>query len=190
MEPNDSATVSAETTEETGAEPTETKESSNDLSEIKTMLEQFNSDLGSLKRTVKGLSKKPERSETPEKTAADSSVLLEKAFLRTAGITDKEEVDLAISTAEKWGLTIDQLVDDDDFKTKLDRHRISKANATATSNVKGDKVRTVAKDSVEYWLAKGVPPTPDQLPNRARRAEIIRAFAKTSKGSGKTFYND
>lgn len=152
--------------------------------------ESLNQTLGSLKRELKDL-KKPK--ESPEKSTneqkPESNTLLEKAFLRTAGIVDKEEVELALETAKKWGVSIDTLVDDEDFKIKLEKVRTAKSNALATAGIKGDKGSSSVQNSVEYWLAKGTPPNASEVSDRKTRSKIVRAFMEQAK-NGKKFYND
>lgn len=154
----------------------------------KSDYESLNQTLGSLKRELKDLKKAPKETSTKE-DAPEGNTLLEKAFLRSAGITDKEEVELALTTAKKWGVSIDDLVDDEDFKGKLEKHRTTKSNALATSNIRGDKSGGNAKDTPAYWIAKGTAPTADQVPDRKARAAIARAMIANTK-SGKKFYND
>lgn len=150
----------------------------------------MNRTLGSLKRELKDLKKpKEETREEGSKTDNSSVELLQKAFLRSAQITDRDEVDLALSTAKKWGVSIDELVDDEDFKTKLDKLRTQKANELATSGVRGDGSSSNAKNSPDYWVAKGVPPTAQDVPDRKTRAKIARAMMDSAKSS-KKFYND
>jgi len=152
--------------------------------------ENLNQTLGSLKRELKDLKKpKEETKETPEKTQPDDSRLLEKAFLRSAGISTEEEVELALSTAKKWDMSVDKLVDDEDFKIKLEKLRTQKANELATSNLKGSGGQSQAKDTPEYWIAKGSPPSRTDVPNRVTRTKIARAMIENQK-SGKKFYND
>src|SRR3990167_6650213 len=74
--------------------------------------ETLNQTLGSLKRELKDLKKTKETTETPQTKPTDTG-LLQKSFLRAAGISDAEEVELALSTAKKWGVEVDTLVDDD-----------------------------------------------------------------------------
>jgi hypothetical protein len=155
----------------------------------KSEYETINQTLGSLKRELKDLKKPKETTDTPKKTENDSSGLLEKGYLRTAGISDAEEVELALSTAKKWGITVDALVDDEDFKTKLEKHRTQKANLAATTDIKGDKGTSSAKNSVEYWIAKGTPPSATDVPDRKTRAKIARAMMANEKSS-KQFYSD
>lgn len=134
-------------------------------------------------------SPKEEKTQVKKEETKPDNTLLEKAFLRSAGITDKEEVALALDTAEKWGLSVDALVDDEDFQTKLDKFRTKKANLEATSGIKGDKSGSSAKEDPEYWKAKGVPPTPEQVPNKKARVKIAKALMADAKNTGK-FYND
>lgn len=173
--------------------PAETGAGEGEQEEVVTLkkseYESINQTLGSLKRELKDLKKPKDTADTPKKTETDSSGLLEKGFLRAAGISDAEEVALALSTAKKWEMTVDTLVDDDDFKAKLEKHRTQKANLAATTDVKGDKGTSSAKNSVEYWVAKGTPPTPSEVPDRKTRAKIARAMMANEK-SGKMFYND
>ena len=131
--------------------------------------------------------KKPE-TKTEEKPDND---LLQKTFLRAAGIKDEDEVELALKTAEKWNVTVDQLVDDEDFKLKLEKLRDTKAAADATSNVKGSGGKsTDAKNTPEHWIAKSTPPTKEDIPDSTVRRKISRAFYEANKPSGKIeFYN-
>ena len=151
--------------------------------------DKMNQTLGSMKRELKDLKKpKEETKETPEQNHPDNT-LLQKAFLRSAQITDKEEVELALSTAKKWGLTVDDLVDDVDWQAKLDKFRTTKSNAVATSKVRGGQGSSEAKNTPEYWIAKGVPRSREDVPDRATRVKIAKAFMESGKNT-KKFYND
>lgn len=156
----------------------------------KTEYEKLNQTLGSLKRELKDLKKPKETAtETPQTKPAEIG-LLQKSYLRAAGISDAEEVELALSTAKKWGVEVDQLVDDEDFKVKLDKLRTNKANAVAVSNVRGSASTESAKNTPEYWMSKGAPPSKADVPDRKTRAKIVRAMMEKASTSGKTFYND
>ena len=151
--------------------------------------ETANQTLGSLKRQVKDLSKpKDESRETPKNQPEDFG-LLHKSYLRAAGIVAEDEVELARDIQKKTKMDWDKLVDDDYFKAKLEGLRTQKSNELATSNIKGGTGDSQAKNTPEYWLAKGAPPTAEQVPDRKTRASIARAFM-ASAGSGKKFYND
>lgn len=159
------------------------------LAALEAELSKRDETIGSLKRDLKDAKKTKETVTSEKNEAPESNTLLEKAFLRSAGITDKEEVELALSTAKKWDMSIDALVDDEDFKGKLEKHRTTKSNALATSNIRGDKSGGSAKDTPAYWIAKGTAPTADQVPDRKTRATIARAMIANTK-SGKKFYSD
>ena len=123
---------------------------------------------------------------------ADTKLLerLEKLALGQAGITHQEDIELARNTAKKWNMEIDEVLADDDFKAKLERQQTNRANLDAT-NVRGGSNSSVqAKSKPEYWIAKGVPPTPEDLPDRKARAKIIRAMMDKAKTSGKTYYSE
>ena len=152
------------------------------------------SSYGSLKREFKDLKKSLEERQTEalKETKSDTSVVerLEKTILRSAQITAEDEVDLARSTAKKWGTDIESLLDDPDFQVKLKRLRDTKANELATSNIKGGQGVGQAKMTAEYWLSKGTPPTAAEVPDRKTRAAIARAFIGQGQTNGKRFYND
>jgi hypothetical protein len=166
----------------------------------KSDYEKLNQTLGSLKRELKDLkkSKTEETSSSTEttKTSSDSreeSRLLEKIermSLRQAGITHQDDMELARSTAKKWGVDIDEVLADEDFKVKLERQQASRSNVEATSGIKGSGGgSSQAKNSPEYWIAKGVPPSRTDVPDRATRAKIARAMMAQAKSGGR-FYND
>ena len=107
-----------------------------------------------LRDQLKGLQPKPE--EKVENKKSDEVLLekLEKLSLRTAGVTHPDDVELVRNTAKKWGVDIDEVVADDDFKVKLERQRTARANVEATSGVRGGGGKSDAKNTPEYWLAK------------------------------------
>jgi hypothetical protein len=168
----------------------EAKEDNVELETLREELRKRDETLGSLKRELKDLKKsKEEPDEPPKKGQPDTQELLQKTYLRAAGITNAEEVELALSTSKKWDMPIDALVDDTDFAEKLERHRTSKANADATSNIRGSGGKQQANQTPEYYIAKGTPPTPEQVSDRKVRAKIARAMMAHIK-TGKTFYNE
>lgn len=126
----------------------------------------------------------------PETAKPEDNGLLQKSFLRAAGITHPEDVALALTTSKKWGVEVDQLVDDDDFKAKLERQQSTRSNAQATSNIQGGAGAQQAKSTPDYWIAKGTPPSASDVPDRKARAKIARAMMENAKNNGKRFYND
>jgi hypothetical protein len=158
--------------------------------------ETLNQTLGSLKRELKDLKKaKEEPKETPTTNQPKSDDVLlqrvEKLAIKTAGIDHPDDVELARNTAKKWGMDIEEVLADDDFKAKLEKQQTSRANIEATSGVRGSgSAPTQAKLTAEYWQAKGTPPSPTDVPDAAKRREIIRGMMNASKGNGKMkFYN-
>lgn len=165
------------------------------ISVSKVEYEKMHQDLGSLKRELKDF-KKPkadvkETSKTNDKP--DDNRLMElatKSFLRSAGISKEKEIELALSLSKKWSINVDDLVSDEDFQVRLEKLRASESNALATSNVKGGSGgATQAKLTPEYWIAKGVPPTREDVPDRKTRVKIVEAMMGKNKGGDMKFYN-
>lgn len=177
-----------ETPEAVAVETPEAPESSAD--DLNARLEKLETENGSLKRDLKKATK-PKEEPTKADDGKQPDNLLQKAYLRSADIVEEDEVDLALETANKWDVSVDKLVDDEDFQVKLKKLRTNKANELATSNVRGNGGKsTEAKNTSAHWLAKGVPPTPEQVPDSKARRAIVRDFVKAAKGGGKTFYNE
>lgn len=156
--------------------------------------DKMNQTLGSLKRELKDLKKpkeEPKETSTTNAKSEDNRLLdrLEKMSLRQAGISHEDDITLARNTAKKWNMDIDDVLADDDFKIKLDRQQSERSNVQATSGIKGGAGVSKAKDTPEYWLSKGKPPTREEVPDRAARAKINKAFMDGAK-STKKFYND
>ncbi len=176
----------------------ETNDKGNDAVEADTIsipkkdYEKMNQDLGSLKRELKDFKKtKVEPTEKIE-SKSDDRVLekLEKFALRAAGVTHADDIKLAQDTAKKWGVDIDDVLADEDFKVKLGRQQTGRTNVEATSGVRGGgSSGTQAKNTSEYWIAKGNPPTPTDVPDRKVRAKITRDMMAAAKNGGKKFYN-
>lgn len=158
-------------------------------------LKAYESTVGSLKRELKDLKKSMEangqgKTEAP-KSQQEEFGLLQKSYLRSAGITDAEEVELAKGLSKKWDMELDVLVDDEDFKAKLEKIRTTKANAKAINVEGGSGTSGGAKNSVEYWSQKGELPTSKDVPDRKTRAAISRTMAERSRGGGGgKFYNE
>lgn len=157
--------------------------------------DKLNQTLGSLKRELKDLRKpKEDTKEDTSKTNTkpDENVLLQKLermSLRQANVTHEDDVKLARDTAKKWGVDIDEVLSDEDFKVKLGRQQAGRDNVQATSGVKGGAGSSQAKNTPEYWIAKGTPPSRADVPDLKVRAKIVRAMMANNK-SGKKFYND
>lgn len=135
---------------------------------------------------------KTSKNDEPVQPQSNNSDLLEKfdkLALKTEGITDDDEVELANKLKKETGKDMEDLLSSKYFQTELESLREGKANVAATSDVQGGSGASEAKMSPEYWLAKGEPPTKEDVPDRKTRAKIARAFMANAKSS-KTFYND
>ena len=134
------------------------------------------------------IDKKPE----PKKSDEDFG-LLELTFLKGEDIKSEDEIEFVKKELKEAGLTNDQLPKlfaNKYFKSQLDEFKTEKANVKAVAGIKGGRGgESEAKNTPEYWIAKGVPPTPEQVPDRQTRVKIARAMMNNEK-SGKKFYNE
>ena len=149
--------------------------------------------IGSLKRELKDLKKSVDDTKKTDKTPknqTDEFGLLQKTYLRSAGITEEDEVELARDVQKRTGLEWDKVPDDDYFKMKLDKLRDEKANAQATNIRGGGAAKSNAKNTPEYWMQKGGLPTPDDVSDRKTRASIVRAIKEKQDNAGGTYYNE
>lgn len=186
-ETNEEAVVAPEVNEGEGEAET--------LTISKKDYEKLNQDLGSLKRENKLLKKpkeEPSETSTPNQKPDDKLLQrMEKMALKTAGIDHSDDIELAQTTAKKWGMDLEDVLGDEDFKVKLEKQQSARTNLTATSNVKGGSGVSQAKNTPEYWKAKGQPPTPADVPDKTLRQKIVRSMRDDAKGDGKMkFYND
>lgn len=86
-------------------------------------------------------------------------------------------------------MPLDELVDDPDFKEKLEKHRADVANAQATSHIRGDGSGSDASQSAAFYIARGAPPTRAEVPDRKTRVAITKQMMASEKEGGK-FYNE
>ena len=152
-------------------------------------LVKYKATVGSLNRELKDLKKKSleTKTETPE-VKADEFGLLQKTFLVSSGIKDADEIELAKEIQKKTGVDWDKLVEDDYFQSRLTKLRNTKENALAT-DVKGGSGGGVTK-SADFFIAKGVPPTAKDIPDRKARVAIINQMMDAEKNGGGKFYNE
>lgn len=148
----------------------------------------YKATVGSLKRDMKDLKKSLDtKTETPE-VKADEFGLLQKTFLVSSGIKDADEIELAKEIQKKTGVEWDKLVEDDYFQSRLTKLRNTKENANAT-DVTGGSGGGVTK-SADFFIAKGVPPTAKDIPDRKARVAIINQMMDAEKNGGGKFYNE
>lgn len=140
----------------------------------------------------------PEKKDKKEDKQPNEFGLLEKAFLKSSGITDSEEIELARKYYEDFGgkKQLDEIVEHPFFKAEIDKMRTAKTNATATANLKGEGGDAgKMKEDPDYWLSKATKNSegelmfPEELPKDFKlRAAIVDKFTDSSK-SNKKFYN-
>ena len=165
----------------------------------KSEWEKHNQTLGALKREIKDLKKAKEETpkETPTNQKPDDALLqkqaerLEKLAFKQHEISHEDDIELARKTAKKWGMDVEDVLGDEDFKVKLEKQQTSRSNVLAASGKGGANHGTNVKNSPEYWLAQGRPPTPEEVPDLAARSEILGALMEASKrGDGSKFFQD
>lgn len=169
-----------------------TQDTNETISVSKSDYEKLTQTLGSLRRELKDLKKVSTKEDVSSETKpVDNKSIerVEKLALRQANITHPDDIELARKTAKKWNMDIEDVLVDDTFTILLDKERTKRNNIEATTNIKGQASTNQAKNTPEYWIAKGVPPSPQDVPDRKVRATIARAMMDSAKTS-KRFYND
>lgn len=97
----------------------------------------------------------------------------EKAYLRSSGI-EPSEFDFVYEVMSNTGKPMEDVLESKYFQAELKERRDAKASKEALPS--GSKRSgQVARDSVEYWLAKGELPPPDQ---RELRTKVVNARIK------------
>ncbi len=104
-----------------------------------------------------------------------------KAYLKASGIT-ANEFDFVKAELKASGLNdVDALLENDYFKSKLEKHREVAKTQDATPS--GKRSGGVATNSVDYWLSKPI----EEVPNEHRRAVVNARIERENKKS--QFYN-
>ena len=104
----------------------------------------------------------------------------EKAFLKASGIQNDEH-DFVYEVMSSTGKTLDEVLEAKYFQNELKERRESKATKEAIPN--GSKrSASNARDTVEYWLAKGELPPYDQ---RELRHQVVQAKIKKARQQDK-----
>ena len=184
---------------ETGDETEEKVGEGDTISVSKSEYEKMNQTLGALKRELKDLKKAKEETpkETPTNQKPDDALLqkqaerLEKLAFKQHEISHEDDIELARKTAKKWGMDVEDVLGDEDFKVKLEKQQTSRSNVLAASGRGGANHGTNVKNSPDYWLAQGRPPTPEEVPDLNARSEILGALMEAAKkGDGSKFFQD
>lgn len=104
----------------------------------------------------------------------------EKAFLKASGIQNDEH-DFVYEVMQSTGKTLDEVLEAKYFQNELKERREAKATKEAIPS--GSKrSASNARDTVEYWLAKGELPPYDQ---RELRHQVVQAKIKKAKQAEK-----
>ncbi len=142
---------------------------------------------------IKTIEKEP-KAKSSVKSDEELLKRLDTMALKMAGITADDEVELYNKWKEDTGREADAIVGNKIFLAELTDLRTAKANAAATSNVKGESGTSGEKDA-DYYIARstkdaeGNPIFSEDLPNDYKlRAAIVEKMISSSK-SNKQFYN-
>lgn len=121
--------------------------------------------------------KKPEAKATPEKKEEKKGFdYAEKAYLKSSGLAPTE-FSLVEDIMKNTGKSLDDVLESKYFQAELKEMRDNKASKDAIPN--GSKRSTSsARDSVEYWIAKGELPPTDQIDLRRK---VVNTRMKAEK---------
>lgn len=143
---------------------------------------------GIAKRNATRLEKLKKASEAKIESPADKTLktekkgfdYAEKAFLRSNDIK-AEEYDFVQEVMASTGKSLDEVLEAKYFQAELKERREAKASKDAIPN--GSKRSTgSARDTVEYWIAKGELPPYDQ---RELRHKVVKAKTELSRSKAK-----
>ena len=141
-----------------------------------------------LKKELEEAKKAKESKDKPQEKESAELDWGQKAFLKASGLTTAEEMKLAHTFGKRNELDLDAVLEDDDFKAKLERHRTTKANELAAEGKSGrGGAGAGGQRSVEYWLAKG------EHPPKELGKELAEKYVEARRSKGKStamFYND
>lgn len=137
--------------------------------------------LRQLKKVNKELNIVDEIEEEPQREIKNNKKgfgLVEKTFLKASGISPKE-YDFVQEYTQESGIPVDELVDKKWFQLALKEFREETTVSEATP--KGTRRSGQApRDTVDYWIAKGQLPPPEQ---RELRAKVVNARIKAEKSA-------
>ena len=111
----------------------------------------------------------------------------QKAFLTTQGIKGAKEFDFVKAELKASGQDLDTLLENDYFKSKLEKFRALAQTVDATPT--GKRSSGVATESVDYWVAKAGNNTEnlEEVPKDMRQ-KVVNAILAKEKNKGQ-FYN-
>lgn len=163
--------------EETNTQEEESESTTEETQEEEHDLEYWKKEALKNKAILERNKNKPAKKSTPEPDGLDLGM---KGYLKASGIK-ANEFDFVEAELKKSGGDIDDLLDNEYFQAKLEKHRALSKTQEATP--KGKRSSGVATDSVEYWSSKPIADVPVEM----RRAVVNAKLAK-EQSQGK-FYN-
>lgn len=143
--------------------------------------------LARLKRMVaqeekrQGLSRETKDHSKPEVKSSELDYG-QKAFLAANGVKGEKELNLVKEVIKNTGKSIEEVLESKYFQADLKEMR--DAETTSNALIKGTKRSgQSARDSVEYWIAKGELPPPEMVD---LRRQVVNAKMK-AQSSGSPF---
>lgn len=107
-----------------------------------------------------------------------------KAYLNANGIKGKEEYALAEEYVQNTGKELEEVVDSKFFQAELSEMRSLRDSKLASDAASGSKRgQQSARDTVEYWLAKGDDILPPPYMTKLRREVVNARIAKYNNPS-------
>lgn len=174
-------------TEEETEEVEEVDESTDDDSEeTEQPKETPEAKLARLTRMKAQLEKKlgistEKQTKTSKKGSLDYS---QKAFLIANGIKGNDEFGLVTEVMKSTGKSLDDIIESKYFKAELNELRELNKSADANPS-SGNRSSNSARNTVEYWIAKGELPPASEV---ELRRKVVNARMQKAKSVGQ-FYN-
>jgi len=160
-------------------EEIETEEKEDEVVEPSAREKSLEAEVAKYKRIAEQKSKKLEQQGTA--TKSDGFGLDVKGYLKSSGI-NSSEFDFVKSEMKTAGITdVDELLDNEYFKAKLEKHRESVKTQEAVPA--GKRSGGNATGSVEYWATKDISEVPADM-----RLKVVNARLHKENTQG-VFYN-
>lgn len=139
----------------------------------------FKEESGKRKRAETKLSKMSDPTKKSNSSKSDELGYAEKAYLVANGIKGADEMNIVKGLMKKTGASLDEILEDDYFQSKLNSHRDLKRTEAATPS--GSKrAGQSSSNTVEYWIAKGeLPPASE----RELRQKVVNARIKSESNT-------
>ncbi len=146
--------------------------------------------LARLQREVKRAKQKLGIEETEEveiKRKPFSLGYAEKAYLNANGVKGKDEYDLVAEMVSNTGKDIEELLENKYFQSELKDLRSTRESKNASDATSGSRTgQSSAKDTVDYWVAKGSLPPSYMV---QLRRDVVNAKIKRETGGSKFTQN-